>query len=309
MSRLHGLLLRQITISEINIDFILRYINLAADMFFNSRRFKKYSNHAFSLIETVSAITILVLIIAISFQFISSTQNIMQISENSRGPAEDARIALDLIARDLQAAYYGGNSTDGYAIFWHKGVTSGWGDYDNELIAFVSSVQIGSETDNASPYYEIKYQLSSSAQADSEGWIMRSVTGKSLNDTNYKWNWKDNPTFGQSCSVTPLTSSNRYAQNAFTANDDSSDIYQKMIPYVTDLSFVCYNNPGTEIDADTDNLAVRSDFPYSVDISLTLMNDKAWTKWIELGRDSTFKQNNQKTFTRSVYIGERGQGN
>ncbi|HBM16842.1 MAG TPA: hypothetical protein DD381_10935 [Lentisphaeria bacterium] len=269
----------------------------------------------FSLIELIAAMSIFILFLTVAFQFVSTTQNAISISGKRRGLTEDARIALDIIARDLQNSYYG-NESGNYAQFWHWGQDengtplrpSAWGEYRNELIAFISNTPIPPE-DCTSKLCEVKYQLYYAASHDSnEGWLIRSVTG---DIDGAKWNFKDNLEAGYSSSA-----------SAFSADNASSQDYQKLIPHVVDLRFDCYDIDGDTIRAD-DNVTTSArdippgSFPYLVNITITLMDDESWMKWKELsgtapypddsGAAKTFRENNQQTFVRAVHIGNRGQ--
>ena len=270
----------------------------------------------FSLIELSAAVAVLALVVSIAFQFFSATQKVWAITESNRSASEDARIALDLIARDLQCAYYG-NDNDGYAPFWHWRPTNpasansdGWGQYSNELIAFVSNTPIPPNTVCVSKLCEIKYQKHYTTSHDTdEGWLERSVTGDRLSDPtriNPHWNFFNNLTvsFGD-----PTTTN-----AAFTANSYSSEDYQKLIPFVTDFKIDCYDISGNLISPDSSTVqTIRTSplnsFPYSVTVSITLFDHSSWQKWIGMSGAAadSFRANNQKTFTRTVYIGGRGQ--
>ncbi len=261
------------------------------------------NRNKFSLVELAATVAVLSILVVASFEFYSSTQNVWQISENNRNSIEDARIALDIISRDLANAYYG----DGAAPFWHwrpdDPATSGWGEYSNELVAFVSNTP-NPPNDDCAKLCEVKYQLhySSSHDAD-EGWLERSVTGDrdDNNALNSKWNFFNN-----------LTVSFDTTTSAFTADTGSSDAYQKLVPYVTEFAVDCYSsdNADTEIAPDQ-NLSgnVPTQFPYYVVITLKLMDQNSWQKWMTLAGSAadSFKDDHVQTFTRTVLIGDRGQ--
>jgi hypothetical protein len=128
---------------------------------------------------------------------------------------------------------------------------------------------------------------------------MRSVTGDSSDD----WNFYNNLTAG-------LTGSD----NAFTANNDSSEAYQKLIPYVTTLNFTCYDKTGGEISGTTN--AVVS-FPFYIQVDLSLMDKNSWQRWINLGGAPhdlqssgaiyDFRKKHERTYSKTVLIGDRGQ--
>ncbi|MEI6056534.1 MAG: type II secretion system protein [Lentisphaerota bacterium] len=303
----------------------------------------------FTLIELIVVLAILTIIVMAGFQFFSATQNTWNISETKRETFENARIALDLISRDLESAYYG----DGTAPFWHWGTDanglpirpSAWGEYRNELLAFVSDTPIPPNDQCTSTLCEVKYQLYFATTHDiHEGWIRRSVTGNRNDDgsDNLKWNYLNNLRVGYQTSSN-IISSNRYSMASLTADNSSSGNrltdgtwvdYQNVIPFALDLSFYCDSGStgklSHEVLADT-NTAITTNtaasvrkydkndkaFPSQITITITLMDRASWNKWITLQGNSVFPTNetstatafrvaHQLTFKRSVFIGDRG---
>ena len=282
----------------------------------------------FTLVELLATMAILSILVLVAFQFFSTAQNTWSITEAKRSTFEDARIALDIISRDIECAYYG----NGTAPFWHwnGGRPSGWGEYRNELIAFVSNTPIPPNSACASVLCEVKYQLyyATSHSDTNDGWVRRSVTGSKNSDgtDNPKWNYLNNFTVG-------YTTNAGNPVSAFTANSNSSEDYQKLIPYVLDLSFTCDTDTdtGTVINPDTttstaaDSYDVRVNQPYFptvVTVSLTVMDRESWQKWIKLQGSNVyhgdfdeplnspsrnFRTSHQITFTKMVYLGNRGQ--
>ena len=228
--------------------------------------------------------------------FFSASQRAWLESSGSSMTFENARVAMELMTRELQCVYYRENKIP----FWYKS-PSGANEYSNQSLNFVSYTNVpdAGVTSNLS---EIKYQLwyTTDAREDSAGWLMRSATG----DNSSKWNFYENLTAG-------LTG----ADNAFTANNDSSENYQKLIPYVTSLTFNCYDNEGFLIDGTTDAVV---ELPFSVEINLSLMDNDSWQKWISIGGTpnnivtdpaSDFRKKRERTFKKTVIIGNRGQYN
>lgn len=289
----------------------------------------KATRKYFSLVELMAVMAILSILILVAFQFFSTTQNTWIVTDAKKSTFEDARIALDLISRDIESAYYG----DGSAPFWHWNGSrpGGWKEYRNELLAFVTDTAIPPNSKCTSTLCEVKYQLYYAAgrttqdDIENEGWVRRSVTGNknSSDSDNKKWNYLNNFIVG-------FTTSNDSDGNpiaSFTANSMSSEDYQKLIPHVIDLSFICYTGTGTVINPDTttsttaDSYDVRVQQPYFptvVTVSLTVMDKDSWQKWIKLqggyvypANETTaaqvFRVNHQVTFTKMIYLGDRGQ--
>lgn len=102
------------------------------------------------------------------------------------------------------------------------------------------------------------------------GWLQRSVTG----DGSNKWDWVSN-----------------------NAAFDTSDEWKNVIPNVVDFACDCYDETGSESN---------NRLPYAVRIKLTLLGKNAWQKWAASGNNDILSTN-QRKFTKTVIIGERGQ--
>lgn len=274
----------------------------------------------FTLIELIVSMAVFAILMLIIMSFFDSAQRVWTESYNKSTAYENARIAFDLIERDLQCIYYEHDKTP----FWHKEATpslvSSWTLYRNELLAFVSETPIPPNELCESNLFEVKYQLySATSHTDPfDGWIMRSATGDKTDAgaVNSKWNFNDNFNVGLNGT-----------SDAFTGNADSSDPssisnasnydYEKMkiIPYVTDLSFVCYKRNGDPIapsSADSAGNSAPSEFPYSVQVDITLMDKSSFLKWQVLDSGSApnaaqFKADRERKFSKTFLIGERGQ--
>ena len=257
----------------------------------------------FTLLEMVVSLGVFMVLLVIVLNFYDSVFSTASLSSRTSLLFDNANTAMDIIARDLQCIYYKNDAVP----FWHKGPTPWTGDdkqYNNDLIAFVSATDLPSEAGN-SRLCEVKYQLyfpdsgQGGMEADSAGWILRSTTGDltSIGGPEPKWNFNYNVSAGKSG-----------PGNAFTANIDSSDTWQKLIPGVTDLTFECFDINGTVIVA---SAVDPTFFPYSIEINLSLMDKDSWQKWIAIlgpTEREIFRKNHIRTFYRTVFIGERGQG-
>jgi hypothetical protein len=268
-----------------------------------------------TLIELVVALVVFLILSSIIMGIFNSINNNLTTADGERDIYERARIALDIISRDIQCAYYGEETVP----FWHHSSVSNWGEYNNELLALVSTSAF--PTDNySSDLFEIKYQLyyTTDTSEDTSGWILRSITDNLTNSTtaNPKWNFNNNFNVGYTTNASsPLS--------AFTADSTSSDLPSKLIPYVTKLSFRCYNEDGIELDSDIENSLLEdacnvTDFPYTVEINMSLLDRVSWNKWINAGGTphdlendpvSNLRRKSERSFTQSVLIGNRGQCN
>ncbi|HBM16845.1 MAG TPA: hypothetical protein DD381_10950 [Lentisphaeria bacterium] len=280
----------------------------------------------FTLTELVMSMAILSLLITVSFTLFSSYQNTWAITNARQEVFENARIAIDLMTRDLESAIY--KTEDSSAPFWHHAKMSpgaNWNEFSNELLAFVTYSPIPPNNNCTSNKYELKYQLYYAANHNDEheGWLRRSITGNITDEdeTDTRWNWQNNLTVGYTTEAVPTAS--------LTANSTSSQDYRNLIPNVLDVSFVCDTDsdansvlPPDQTTSKANNACSASQFPTTVTINLTLLDKSSWDKWIslcgstvyhapeytgepEIARD--FREAKQLTFTRTVLLGDRGQ--
>lgn len=259
----------------------------------------------FSLIELAVSISIFLIIIAIVMNFYGTARNVWTISENKRQTFEDGRIALELISRDLHTIYYTPNT----APFWFKNKTTTGEWYDAQSINFISLIDMADDMGSSSGMYEVKYFLwypENGISSDSDGWLMRSVTG----DASPKWNFAEYP----------LSVGLSGTNNALTANNDSNEPAHKLIPFVTRMEFNCFNRTGTAI-APNDNKP--QELPYSVELRISILSKSEWQKWISIGGspakaiDGTeamsnlsaaiFREKNEIIFSKTILLSERGQ--
>lgn len=260
----------------------------------------------FSLIELITAMAIFSVLMVVMMKFFQEAQQAWTLSNQRAMVYDNARVAMDLITRDLQAAYYKKDVTP----FWHKGKTTfaTWSEYSNESLAFIAATPMPQEH-STTPFNEVIYQLYYTDVTNSNaGWLMRSVTGNKSDATtpNTKHNYPSN--FGVSKDT---------AADAFTLDGASNEAFEKVIPYVTNLNFECFKADGSVISTSD---SAPTDFPFIVMVELTLLDKDSWNKWLALGAtpnqavdDSdtdparSFRLERERTFTKMIFMGERGQ--
>jgi len=275
----------------------------------------------FTLVELTVSMAIFMIIMLSLMTLFNSSQKIWLDSSGKMESFENARIALDLMAKDLQAAYYNHN-----APFWHLSkpgsppppFTLPCQYCQNELLAFVSATSIPPNDQCTSEYCEVKYvrYWTNIMTESNAGWILRSVTGDKTIDPSSgavtendqtinasgTWNFINNFTVSLSG---PGTS-------AYTADDTSGETWRKLIPHVTNLTFRCYDKNKNELVRDTLGTTV-SEFPTLVEIVIKLLDKSAWEKWVAIGGNdigessaaNVFRLQNERVFTRVVYLGDR----
>ena len=268
--------------------------------------------HFFTLIELVVSMSVLAVLMMIMMSFFSSAQQAWTSSSARSQVYDNARLAMDLMSRDLQSAVYEKDITP----FWHR---DRGGTLANERLYFISATSILPNDDCTTSNAEVAYELGDGTY---EGWLRRSVTGNKLSggSDNIIWNYP------------ALVYPNNFgvgntglANNSFTADSTSTDSFQKVIPYVTNLYFRCFRKDGTEITPDAIG-SKDTEFPSLVTINLTLMDRTSWQKWKALGgqpqniywdhptnklidtdSQSVFRKLHERNFTKMVFLGERGQ--
>ena len=267
----------------------------------------------FTLIELSVALIVFLILVSIIMGIFRSINANLIIAEGNRDIYEKARMALDIISKDIQCAYYGDQS----APFWHHSSVSNWGEYNNELLAFVSTTSHSSST-FSSDLFEVKYQLYYTADPteDTAGWIVRSVTGNLIDSTtvNPKWNFYSNFRAG-------YTTDGSDPVSAFTGDSTSGSLYEKFIPCVTELTYRCYDKDNNELVSDIETSISEddcnvTDFPYLIEINISLMDRISWHKWISAGGTphdlendpaADLRRKSERSFRQTVLIGNRGQ--
>lgn len=294
----------------------------------------------FTLVELLVSMGVFTLLMFVLIRFFDSAQKAWTLSSQRNMVYENARIALDLITRDLQCALYNDeNSVKGIYPFWHE---------NTNKINFITATSIKS-SNATSKICEVKYARSDGTLYRDDingngligaGWLVRSVTGddsvdgidpndKTDVDNRYNFHlfprsdgdtkrayriWKGitdgaNPSSGK---TTELTSG-----------------FQEVVPYVVSITFTCYNKAGQDMVSAGDysysslTTAPVTYFPYSVKVDLTLLDKISWDKWVELDShpdadpsdDSThawgsgtledFRKQNERTFSKTIFLGER----
>jgi type II secretory pathway pseudopilin PulG len=261
----------------------------------------KYYFKNFTLIELIITMGTLAVVLVVSLQLFISSQKTWNQSVSRVQVFENANIALELMSREIQCVYYIEDTTP----FWFKSTdTSGGKWYSNQSLTFLTYTNLHDES-NTTQIAEAKYQLyyTENIDVDSAGWLMRSVTSSNSD----KFNYPNNITVGEAG-----------VENAFTANNDSHELFSKMIPYVTNLKFKCYDADDSVIPSSIDT---PNQLPYLIEIQLSLLEKISWARWKELGGKPSqiikntgepaeakeYRKRHERTFTKTVYIGKRGQ--
>ncbi len=290
----------------------------------------------FTLIELIAAMGVFSLIMVMMLTFFMSAQLIWRKSSQESQIFENARIALDLMSRDIQCMYYETNKTP----FWFKPDTSAVAayqvaadiQYKNPSLCFIADTLVPPNPYCESRLCEVKYQLygiTYNLKNTNDGWMLRSATGDRKDDgSNNLYNVTTNPT-GK------LKFYNYYpvrvrggspAIQVYTLDNASSDDWQKVVPGVTALTFECNRRDGTAITGYTPAstttsytpTAAQTPFPFSIRVNITLLDTDSWNKWRVMALSGsatsepaaavTFRQQRERKFSKIILLGERGQG-
>ncbi len=294
-------------------------------------------NNPFTLLELILAMGILTVIMVIMLSFFSAAQKAWMASSANSEIYENARVAMDLMTRDLQAALYNDDNSDkGIYPFWHE---------SDSRINFISATSIGDSADGANIIREIKYARSDGTTMTLNGlntgttnlikggWLVRSVTGVSKRDSsdpNTETNALNKYNFDLFPRGGPSGGDPNRVYKVFRAFPDaggtqiqSSNDFNYVVSCVVSLNFTCYSDRVQDMVSagiytlSSSSTAEATYFPYAIGIELVLLDRNSWTKWIAMGGNvpdpdgsdsataKAFREAHQKTFTTIIYLGSR----
>ncbi|MFA6104555.1 MAG: prepilin-type N-terminal cleavage/methylation domain-containing protein [Victivallaceae bacterium] len=236
---------------------------------------KKIKRLRFTLVELIMAMAVFSILSLIMMRFYSSAQQVWSKASQRADMYNDAHIALDLMARELQAVMYNNdNSTAGIYPFWFQKIRdvsspavgtdpvnnyyphSAGSDFELTQLNFIADTDLKPKG-AVSNTCEVRYRFvpagetiplaqSIDGKDIGEGWLVRSCTpdmtdnGTGVYIPNTKWDF-----------TTPLPrlKADGTAGSATRINDiwgdvttgkDSSSLYQRVISGVYFLKFTCY---------------------------------------------------------------------
>ncbi|MFA7231975.1 MAG: hypothetical protein WC071_11955 [Victivallaceae bacterium] len=233
---------------------------------------KHLRSRPFTLIEIMMAMSIFLILSLIMMRFFSSSQRIFSLTSQRNMLYADARIAMDLIARDLQGAMYNNdNSSKGIYPFWFQKINDvGAPYYDSAYpitwtsLNFIASTNLKPDGANSN-VCELRYTAVPAGEtftnADGidilDGWLIRSCTADNASPADM-YNFASNP---RNMSVYQAARLNRIwiDKNATTNTpptptvaDSSFENFVQVIPNVYELKFTCYcYYPNNAYDANT----------------------------------------------------------
>jgi len=281
----------------------------------SDKLYKRHScrRHHYTIIEVLASMGIFIILITGLMQFFSSARTIWIASSRRNAMYTNARIALDLIARDLQSAMYqNDNTTRGIYPFWYRNLipkTSTTPQVDE--LNFIAETELKpSEAD--SKRCEIRYTFISPAgpalrdsadQIIPVGWLVRSCVGD--NDTSGRYNFAD-------YSLLSYESSTATGASRMLDIWSDDDRYTPVIPGVIKFAITCYSDvdndfPAMEDSTFNDTVSVKdvdgvtrnyprgllgTMFPQVVTIRIQLMDQDNWKIYLKYRQHLTKLQNN-----------------
>ena len=234
----------------------------------------------FTLVELLAAMAVLVVMMFLLFRFIAGAQQAWSVATSSQEVYEKARIALDLITRDLQCAVARANDVPGQHIRFQQ--------VSADQIRFVSNGAIGAAGSDSAPSASLLAEV-----------------GYQFDNPNYAF---DRASENTKCPVgpDPLGRWDIYQdRNAAAACINNQTHFQEVIDGVLGLQFLCYN--------DTLNVVspwigvVETGLPYAVDVRLRVMDSKSFLRWklLNTADRSRLESEVALSFSKMIFLGGR----
>jgi hypothetical protein len=255
----------------------------------------------FSLVELMVSMFIFLLMMGVMMRYFTAANQIWRSTAKKNEVYSNARIAMNLMVRDLQCAMYNNDweTTKGIYPFWQTGASGTLG----EKLCFISTSPIKSNS-AVSSICELRYSIvaqnstvTSGSETIPEFWLIRSSVG---DNEATKYNFDSYPM--SSFDVARMT-------NIF--QDTSSGDWQKVVPYVVDLEFKCYELD-TSSEIPTATIVAGSVFPSRITINLSIIDKNTYKKYLKIKdtmgqtKADTFLNENKLTFSRTVFLRKRG---
>lgn len=239
----------------------------------------------FTIIELVVALSVFSVIMLAVLTFFNTASDAWTRSTQRSMIYENARVAMDMITRDLQSFMY-----DDFRPFWHYAPSdytnppTSWNEHRYGGIAFISRTPLPPNDNCMGEMCKVKYELAYDGEDEPyRGWLRRSVEGPylptssispPLPDPNPNWTdinkkkgkwvvtFNNNGTTAEGNLIDGIDNDGDgyvdedgnifFSANCQKCNDTTDPpencpyCWHKVIPYVTKLVFSCYKyTPGT----------------------------------------------------------------
>lgn len=249
----------------------------------NNKTFSR--QHGFTLVELIVAMGVFSIMMLALMTFFNSAQKLWTMSYKKNNSYADARVAMDLMAGMLQTTFY----QVGRVPFYIDNTSAQF-----NKIYFVTNTSFKLAAANYSDIYEVSYQVDTGSNKKN------TLNIRYIGDSSASWTFYN--------SVPP-----NHITDLRDPLDTASVVPETVINYVTGLAFIPYKKDATSGIAAA---GFYDNVPYAISIRMTLLDRESYNKWISMkagveafsGETPTqqeFRQQNEKTFTRMVYLGDR----
>lgn len=232
---------------------------------------------SFTLIEVLVSMAVFTILMLALMQFFGSAQKLWVTTDQKNSMFENARIALDFMSRDIQS------------VFYECDKVPFWSDVGNNRLCFVT-------------VSEIKPATCVTRLVGTEYFLATSSSSETPPDCSHLYIYR----FGDDAALSNLYISSGSATLASVTTaygvgappTTAAGVYP-VIPYVTEFTFTCYDKDFIEM-----NSGGGYQVPYAININLTLLDKDSYTKW-NISGNNDIRDNNKRTFSRMVIIGDR----
>ena len=276
-------------------------------------KMKKRIVYGFTLLELIVAMGIFSILMLMLMQFFSGAQKIWTAAEKRNAIYADARVAMDLTASMLQTTFY---RTEAIPFYIKKDDPPGNGQFDS--IYFVSKTGMKLYSHATSDLFMVGFFVDNTNSTPTNG---KKLT---LNIRMIGDDKTDSYKFFNSYDPAKLYDVLSPKKISNISNDDtdlSLPRGDEIINYVTGLTFVPYEKKGSgtgvAVAKDYSDSSAYQCVPYAIQIKLTMIDKASYEKWKLLGgkeeeipnetKDAAkrIRLENQRSFTRMVYLGDR----
>lgn len=235
---------------------------------------------AFTLVELLAAMAILVVMMFLLFRFISGAQQAWSAANASQEIHEKARIALDLITRDLQSAVARSDDVPGFHIRFQQESNGSWSTATpSDEIRFVCDGGVGTGYAEV-PLIEVGYKL--------DGNTLRRAF-----ENSDKTDWD------------PFADRN----SADDSSVNNQNGFQEVIGEVLGLEFICYDydtttTPETLIQRTWLGADIETALPVAVEVRLRLIDNRTYVRSsaLPVADRTTVRNEAALNFSKMVFL-------
>lgn len=287
----------------------------------------KRRGNAFTLVEILVAVGLLSLIMMLLLQLFTGAQKIWTASERTNNIYADARVAMEIMADLLGTVQFShGENSDGTArdpakdmIFSMNTGNKDDGRYSGSII-FVAKTARGLPKKNSDTRF-ISFRLGDSADEKTRGKLLMVVYSDKNDETAFYGYFPTYSSHGsnRTTALNSLKTQMNSLVTAFkssTSDSGENEYCQVIAENVVEFRLTAYRLDGGELKKMTASYGIGSvtceltdvrEPPYMIEIQLTVLDRDGYARWVELSGDakSAYLDRHKRTFTRSVFIGDR----